>query len=124
MENSNESIDKTIEPVKKEIINEKIKLFSEILRKTDSQLINMTKEELMQYCKISNEKIIEVEKFIKNNFEDKKNFNSFDPIKERVDEIKKKIKYINKKIFELTNKYNNNNVIFENGDKIIQKLRN
>ena len=124
LENSNESIDKTIEPVKKEVINEKIKLFSQILRKTDSQLTNMTKEELMQYCKISNEKIIEVEKFIKNNFEDKENFNSFDPVKEREDEIKKKIKYINKKIFELTNKYNNNNVIFENGDKIIQKLRN
>ena len=124
MENSNESIDKTIEPVKNEIINEKIKLFSEILRKTDSQLINMTTEELIQFCKNSNEKIIEVEKFIKNNFEDKENFNSFDPVKEREDEIKKKIKYINKKIFELTNKYNNNNVIFENGDKIIQKLRN
>ena len=124
MENSNESIDKTIEPIKNEVIKEKIKIFSKILRKTDSQLINMTKEELIQYNKTNNEKIIEVEKFIKNNFEDKENFNSFDPVKEREDEIKKKITYINKKIFELTNKYNNNNVIFENGDKIIQKLRN
>ena len=125
MENSSDySIDKTIDPIKNEILNEKIKLFSQILRKTDSQLINMTKEELIQFCKNSNEKIIEIEKFIKNNFEDKENFNTFDPVKEREDEIKKKIKYINKKIFELTNKYNNNNVIFENGDKIIQKLKN
>jgi len=38
--------------------------------------------------------------------------------------LKKKLKVINNKILELNNKYQNNNIIFENGDKIIQKLRN
>ena len=79
----------------------------------------MTISELITFCKNNTEKIEEIEKFIKNNFEDKDNFNSFDPAKEREDEIRKKLKYINNKIQEISKKFNNNNIVFGNGDKII-----
>ena len=119
-----EQKDKSIEPLSKELIDEKIKLFKKIPKKTESLLNNMTKAELIIFCKENIEIMDEIEKFIINNFEDKDNFNSFDPIKEREDEIKTKLKYINNKIQEISNKYNNNNIIFENGDKIIQRLKN
>lgn len=102
-----EQKDKSIEPLSKELIDEKIKLFKKIPKKTESLLNNMTKAELIIFCKENIEIMDEIEKFIINNFEDKDNFNSFDPIKEREDEIKTKLKYINKK-----NQINyNNNII-------------
>ena len=116
--------DKSMEPLSIELIDEKTKLFTKIPKKTESQLNSMTKSELINFCKDNIKIMDEIENFIKNNFEDKDNFNSFDPIKEREDEIKAKLKYINNKIQEISSKYNNNNISFENSDKIIQKLKN
>jgi hypothetical protein len=116
--------DKSMEPLSIELIDEKTKLFTKIPKKTESQLNSMTKSELINFCKDHIKIMDEIENFIKNNFEDKDNFNSFDPIKEREDEIKAKLKYINNKIQEISSKYNNNNISFENSDKIIQKLKN
>ena len=121
---NDEQEDKSIEPLSIELINEKKKLFTKISKKTENQLNNMTKAELIIFCKENIEIMDEIEKFIIHNFEDKGNFNSFDPIKEREDEIRAKLKYINNKIQEISNKYNNNNIVFENGDKIIQRLKN
>ena len=84
----------------------------------------MTKSDLAYYCTKNIEKIEEIENFINKYFDEKGNFDKFDPTKIRIDEIKKKIKLINNKIQELNKKYKNNNIIFENGDKLIQKLRN
>ena len=123
-ENSNEPIYKTLQPIENEIIMQKEKLFKRINKKTESQLFNMSKVDLIQFCKNSNEKIEEIENFIKSNFVDKDNFDNFDPAGERIDEIKKKLKYINCKIEAINNKYKKNNVIFDKGDKVIQKLRN
>jgi hypothetical protein len=120
---NNEKINKSTEPLNIELIKEKNKLFSQIERKTESQLKNMTESELIVFCKNNTEKVDEIEKFIKNNFEDKDNFNSFDPVKEREDEIRKKLKNINNKIQEISKKFNNNNIVFEKGDKIIQSLK-
>ena len=116
--------DKSMEPLSIELIDEKTKLFTKIPKKTESQLNSMTKSELINFCKDNIKIMDEIENFIKNNFEDKDNFNSFDPIKEREDEIKAKLKYINNKIQEISSKYNNNNISFENSDKIIQRLKN
>ena len=121
---NDERTDKSLEPLSKELIDEKTKLFTKIHKKTENQLNNMTKAELINFCKDNTEIMDEIEKFIKHNFEDKGNFHSFDPIKEREDEVKAKLKYINNKIQEISNKYNNNNILFENGDRIIQKLKN
>ena len=120
---NNEKKNESEEPLNIELIEEKKKLFTQIERKTESQLDNMTESELITFCKNNTEKMDEIEKFIKNNFEDKDNFNSFDPVKEREDEIRKKLKYINNKIQEISKKFNNNNIVFEKGDKIIQKLK-
>ena len=116
--------DRSMEPLSIELIDEKTKLFTKIPKKTESQLNSMTKSELINFCKDNIKIMDEIENFIKNNFEDKDNFNSFDPIKEREDEIKGKLKYINNKIQEISSKYNNNNISFENSDKFIQKLKN
>jgi hypothetical protein len=121
---NDKQVDKSLEPLSMELIDEKTKLFQKIHKKTENQLNNMTKSELIIFCKENIEIMDEIEKFIKHNFEDKDNFNSFDPIKEREDEVKTKLKYINNKIQEISNKYNNNNILFENGDKIIQRLKN
>ena len=123
-DNEDETIDKIILPLNNDIIEKKNKIFSEIQKKNDNQLITMTKSDLAYYCTRNIEKIEEIEKFINNYFEENGNFDNFDPAKIQVDEIKKKIKIINNKIQEMNNKYKNNNAIFENGDKIIQKLRN
>ena len=120
---NNEKINKIVEPLSIKLIEEKNKLFTQIERKTENQLDNMTESELIVFCKNNTEKMDEIEKFIKNNFEDKDNFNSFDPVKEREDEIRKKLKYINSKIQEINNKFENNNIVFEKGDKIIQTLK-
>ena len=120
---NNEKINKSIEPLSFELIEEKNKLFTQIEKKTENQLNNMTESELIVFCKNNTEKMDEIEKFIKNNFEDKDNFHNFDPVKEREDEIRKKLKHINNKIQVISKKFNNNNIVFEKGDKIIQRLK-
>ena len=122
--NEGENIEIIFMPLNKEVIEKKKKIFSGIQKKADSQLITMTKSDLAYYCTKNIEKIEEIENFINKYFDEKGNFDKFDPTKIRIDEIKKKIKLINNKIEELNKKYKNNNIIFENGDKLIQKLRN
>ena len=122
--NEDEDLDNIMIQLNNEVIEKKNNIFVGIQKKTDSQLISMTKGDLIYFCNKNNEKIEEIETFINHYFETKGNFDKFDPAKLRVDEIKKKLKVINNKILELNNKYQNNNIIFENGDKIIQKLRN
>ena len=122
--NEDESFEKVIKSLSNEIIEKKSKIFGSITKKTDSQLIGMTKSDLAYYCTTNIQKIEEIEKFINNNFDEKGNFDNFDPTKIRINEIKKKLKKINNNIQELSTKYKNNNIAFENGDKIIQKLRN
>ena len=122
--NEGENIEIIFMPLNKEVIERKKKIFSGIQKKADSQLITMTKSDLAYYCTKNIDKIEEIENFINKYFDEKGNFDKFDPTKIRIDEIKKKIKIINNKIQELNKKYKNNNIIFENGDKLIQKLRN
>ena len=122
--NNEEPIHKIILPLSNDIIDKKTKIFSTIQKKTENQLITMSKSDLKYYCNTNSEKIEEIEKFVRTCFEIEGNVDNFDPAKLRVDEIKKKLKIINNKIQEISNKYINNNLIFENGDKIIQKLRN
>ena len=121
---NDESMDKIILPLNNEVIDKKNKIFSGIQRKADNQLINMTKSDLAYYCTTNISKIEEIENFINNYFKEKGKFDKFDPAKIKIDEIKKKLKIINNNIQELSNKYKNNNIKFENGDKIIQQLRN
>jgi hypothetical protein len=122
--NNENSVYKNMLPISNDIIEKKTQIFSSIQRKTDGQLITMSKADLKYFCNSNTEKIEEIEKFIHNYFEIEGNVDNFDPAKERIDEIKKKLKIINNKIKELSNKYINNNKRFEDGDKIIQKLRN
>ena len=118
------SMDNIMFPLNNEIINKKTQIFTGIQKKSDNQLINMTKSDLAYYCTANIQKIEDIEKFINNNFEVKGKFDNFDPAKIKVDEIKKKLKIINNKIQEINIKYKNNNIKFENGDKLIQQLRN
>ena len=122
--NNENSVYKNMLPISNDIIEKKTQIFSSIQRKTDGQLITMSKADLKYFCNSNTEKIEEIEKFIHNYFEIEGNVDNFDPAKERIDEIQKKLKIINNKIKELSNKYINNNKRFEDGDKIIQKLRN
>ena len=122
--NNENSLYKNMLPISNDIIEKKTQIFSSIQRKTDGQLITMSKADLKYFCNSNTEKIEEIEKFIHNYFEIGGNVDNFDPAKERIDEIQKKLKIINNRIKDLSNKYINNNKIFENGDKIIQKLRN
>jgi hypothetical protein len=111
-------------PLNKEMVEKKEMIFSKLKKKTDSQLINMDINEIIQYCKNNMKKMSEIENFINTYFKGKIKFDNFDPAKEREEEINKKIISINNNIQILNNKYNNNNVLFQKGDKIIQDLRN
>ena len=121
--NADETLAQIALPINNEIIEKKNTIFNGVQKKTDNQLIGMTKSDLAYYCTKNIQKIEEIENFINKNFEVKGNFYNFEPAKIRVDEIIKKLKIINNKIQELSDKYKNNNIIFENGDKIIQNLR-
>ena len=112
-------------PLTNEMLEKKNLIFSKIQVKTDSQLINMDISEIKQYCKKNMKKMKEIENFINTYFKGSiNNFDSFDPTKERVEEIKKNLILIDNDIQELNNKYYNNTILFEKGDKIIQDLRN
>ena len=111
-------------PLNNEMIDKKNIIFSKLQKKTDSQLINMNIDELKQYCKNNMKKMTEIEDFINTYFKGKIKFSNFDPSKERTDEINKKLLIINNNIQILTDKYNNNTLLFEQGDKLIQNLRN
>ena len=111
-------------PLNKEMIDKKDFVFSKVQKKTDSQLINMDINEIKQYCKNNMKNIKEIENFINTYFKGGKKFDIFDPTKERIEEISKNLLLINNDIETLNNKYNNNKIIFEKGDKIVQDLIN
>ena len=111
-------------PLNKEMIDKKNNIFSKLQKKTDSQLINMDTEELKQYCKNNMKKMEEIENFINAYFNGKNKFSNFDPAKERTEEINQKLLIINKNIQILTDKCKKNTLLFEQGDKVVQNLRN
>ena len=111
-------------PLNKEMIDKKNNIFSKLQKKTDSQLINMDTEELIQYCKNNMKKMEEIEIFINAYFKGENKFSNFDPAKERIEEINQKLQLINKNIQILTEKYKKNTLLFEQGDKVVQNLRN
>ena len=117
-------INDIINPPINEIIEQKKKVFNGIVKKNHFQFVAMTREELQQYSKKFTEKIEIIENFINKYIENMDSNQQFNPVQEKVNEIKKKLKYLDYKIKEVTNKYENNNIIFESGDKVIQRLKN
>ena len=111
-------------PLISEVIEEKKKAFTGIVKKTHNQFLRMSQEELQIYANNFTEKILMIEKFINNYIENIDSFHIFDPVQENINEIKEKLKTINNKINEISYKYKNNNIVFENGDKVIQRLKN
>ena len=107
-----------------EIIKEKEIIFSGIIRKTNGEIITSTINDLRQDLLKNGEKIGKIEDFMNSYFEGESNFSTFEPAKEKIKENKIKIKKIKEQIKELNEKYNNNIVVFEEGDKKIQKLIN
>ena len=135
----NERIEKIIEKMKNmgkkdedpenpqlinEIIDNKTKIFQTIVKKTHLQFLTMTQEELQAYAKNFLEKMEKIENLINYYIGDINNTRKFDPVQEKIVEIKYKLKIINNKIKEISYKYQNNNIVFENGDKVIQRLKN
>ena len=121
--NSNASSDLVL-PLNQEMLDKKEIIFSKLQKKTDNQLINMDISDMKQYCKNNMKKMKEIENFINTYFTGMEIFDIFDPTKERIEEINKKLIIINDKIQTLNNKYKNNTILFEKGDKILQNLRN
>ena len=121
--NNEEQINKRV-PLINEVIEEKKKIFEGIIKKTHVEFLTMTKEELQIYSKKFAENIEKIENFVNNYVENMGHFTKFDPVQEKIIEIKKKLKSINSKINEMSYKYQNNNIVFENGDKVIQRLKN
>ena len=111
-------------PLTNEFIENKKKVFEGIVKKTHIQFLTMSQEELQIYSKAFSEKIEKIENFVNKYIDNINNVRKFDPIQEKVIEIKKKLKFLNNKIKELSNKYHNNYIVFENGDKVIQRLKN
>ena len=111
-------------PLNQEMIDKKNIIFSKLQKKTDSQLINMDTEELKQYCRNNMKKMEEIENFINAYFEGKNKISNFDPAKERTEEINQKLLILNKNIQILTDKCKKNTLLFEQGDKVVQNLRN
>ena len=123
-ENNLNSSDDLILPLNQEMVDKKEIIFSKLQKKTDSQLINMDISEIKLYCRNNMKKMKEIEDFINTYFTGNEKFDIFDPAKERIEEINKNLIIINDKIQTLNNKYRNNNILFEKGDKIVQNLRN
>ena len=111
-------------PLITELIEEKKKIFKDIVKKTHTQFITMSQDDLKLYANNFTGKIELIEIFINKYFENIDNIHKFDPVQEKIHEIKAKLKNINNKIQEITYKYKNNNIVFENGDKVIQRLKN
>ena len=119
--NKQQKTDENIIPLN-EIIEQKKKIFNGIVKKSHAQFISMSLEDIQIYSKKFSEKIDKIENFIKKYIG---NINGkFDPSRENIIEIKEKLKILNTKINEIHLKYENNNIVFENGDKVIQRLKN
>ena len=121
--NKESKLDDNIHPVN-EIIEQKKEAFKDIVKKSHGQFISMSLEEMQIYSKKFNESIEKIENFIKMYIGNINNIHKFDPSKEKITAIKEKLKSLNNKINETYYKYENNNIVFENGDKVIQRLKN
>jgi hypothetical protein len=111
-------------PLLNEVIEEKKKIFKDIVKKTHIQFITMSQYDLKLYANNFAEKIELIENFINKYIDNIDNIKKFDPIQERISELKTRIKDTTNKINEISYKYKNNNIVFENGDKVIQRLKN
>ena len=111
-------------PLINEVIEQKKNIFQGIVKKSNLDLLTMSKEDLQIYSKKFLENIEKIEKFVNNYIENMGTLSKFDPVQEKIIEIKKRLKNINNKINEISDKYRNNNIVFENGDKVIQRLKN
>ena len=122
-EGDDEKTNKNI-PLVTEIIDQRKKAFHGIEKKTEIQLVSMSREMLQQYSKNFTEKISSIEDYINHYIEIFDNNIEFNPVQEKINEIKTKLKVLNNKISQMSYKYQNNNIAFENGDKVIQRLKN
>ena len=111
-------------PLLMEVTEEKKKIFKNIVKKTHLQFITMSHDDLKLYANSFTEKIELIENFINKYIDNIDNIKKFDPIQEKISELKAKIKETTNKINEISYKYKNNNIVFENGDKVIQRLKN
>ena len=123
-ENNLNSSNDLMLPLDKEMIDKKNIIFSKLQKKTDNQLINMALPDIQQYCKNNMKKMAEIENFINTYFKGKNKFDNFEPTKERAEEINKEIISINNNIKLLYDKYQNNTILFQKGDKTVQNLIN
>ena len=121
---NNEQQNDKIFPLINEVIEQKQNIFKEIVKKSNLDLLTMSKEDLQIYSKKFLENIEKIEKFVNNYIENVGTLSKFDPVQEKIIEIKKQLKNINNKINKISDKYRNNNIVFENGDKVIQRLKN
>ena len=121
--NFNDNLDYSVN----EIIAHKSELFSKIERKTEEELNNSSKEELLSYALNINHFIDEYEKFInKYIYLENKDIDKifFDLSKNQIKNIEKKTTNANNKIKEIILKQNQSNVVLEASSKLITKLQN
>ena len=109
-----------------EILENKSNLFSSLERKTDEQLINLSKENLSSYVLSFNDFISDYDKFINKyiGIKNKKNYKKFLEIpKNNIKILRKKLFDINNQIKELNQKQNQINVVYEVSSNMIQKIK-
>ena len=109
-----------------EILENKSNLFSSLERKTDEQLINLSKEKLSSYVLSFNDFISDYDKFINKyiGIKNKKNYKKFLEIpKNNIKILRKKLFDINNQIKELNQKQNQINVVYEVSSNMIQKIK-
>jgi len=121
--NFNDNMDYSID----DIISHKSELFSKIERKTEEELNNLSKEELLSYVLNINHFIDEYEKFInKYIYLKDKDIDKifFDLPKNQIKNIEQRTFSANNKIKEIILKQNQSNVVLEASSNLITKLQN
>ena len=121
--NFNDNMDYSID----DIISHKSELFSKIERKTEEELNNLSKEELLSYVLNINNFIDEFEKFInKYIYLKDKDIDKifFDLPKNQIKNIEQRTFSANNKIKEIILKQNQSNVVLEASSNLITKLQN
>lgn len=121
--NLNDNLDYSVN----EIISHKSELFSKIERKSEEELKNSSKEELLSYVLNFNHFIDEYEEFVnKYIFLKNKDIDKifFDLSKNKITNIEKKTSNANNKIKEIILKQNQSNIVLEASSKLITKLQN
>jgi len=121
--NFNDNMDYSID----DIISHKSELFSKIERKTEEELNNSSKEELLSYALNINHFIDEYEKFInKYIYLKDKDIDKiiFDLPKNQIKNIEQRTFNANNRIKEIILKQNQSNVVLEASSNLITKLQN